>query len=139
LVFLGAKGEGIDIDTGVGGTGVVLEGLDNIEVRSLTLGEAVLSVKLKLGGDNGVLSPAVHVKGGLGKDESSGIRETGSNANLTGYSVVSGRSVSKSASCECERSLISTIGTDGVGEGIDGIGVIERLGAKGLVEGGAAD
>jgi len=83
LVFLGAKGKGIDVDAGVGSTGVVLERLDNIKVRALTLGEAVLSVKLKLGGDDGILTPAVHVKGSLGKDEGSGIGET-SIANSSG-------------------------------------------------------
>ena len=75
LVLLGAKGEGVGVDTGIRGTGVVLERLDNIEVRTLTLGETVLSVKLKLSGDDRVLTPAMHVEGSLGKDESSGIRD----------------------------------------------------------------
>jgi len=46
LVLLGAEGKGVDVDTGIGGTCVVLERLDNIEVTALTLGEAVLAVKL---------------------------------------------------------------------------------------------
>ena len=58
-----------------GERGVVLVGLDNVEVRTLTLGEAVLAVKLKLGSYNRVLTPAVHVKGSLGKHEGGGIRD----------------------------------------------------------------
>ena len=129
LVFLGAKGEGIDIDAGVGSTGVVLERLDNIKVRALTLGEAVLSVKLKLGGDDGILTPAVHVKGSLGKDEGSGIGEARLSTRVGGETV----SITESSISANEGiGLISTEGTDGVGESIYGIGVIERLGAKGL-------
>ena len=52
---------------------MVLEGLDNVEVRSLSLGDTILSVKLELSGDDGVLSPAVHVEGSLGEDECAGI------------------------------------------------------------------
>ncbi len=75
LVLLGAKGKGVHIDTAIGGTCVMLERLDNIEVRTLTLGESVLTVKLKLSGNNRVLTPAVHVKGSLGKNEDTGIGE----------------------------------------------------------------
>ena len=66
LVFLRTKSEGVYVDTCVGCVCVVLERLDNIEVRTLTLRDAVLAVKLKLSGDNRVLTPAVHVKCGLG-------------------------------------------------------------------------
>ena len=45
-MLLGAKGEGVDVDTSVGVASVVLEGLDKVEVCSLTLREAVLAVKL---------------------------------------------------------------------------------------------
>ena len=55
---------------------MVLVWLDNVEVGSFTLGESVLSVKLQLGGDNRVLSPAMHVKSGLSKNECSSIRDT---------------------------------------------------------------
>ena len=130
LVFLGAKGEGIDIDAGVGSTGVVLERLDNIKVRALTLGEAVLSVKLKLGGDDRVLSPAVHVKGSLGKDEGSGIGEARVGVSSSRCYVITESSITANEG----RGLISTEGTDGVGESIYGIGVIERLGTEGLVK-----
>jgi len=58
-VLLRAKGEGVHVDTSVGATGVALEGLDKVEVGTLTLGEAVLTVELKLGSDHRVLTPAV--------------------------------------------------------------------------------
>ena len=77
LVLLGAEGEGVDVDTRVGAAGVVLEGLDNIEVVALTLREAVLAVELELGSDNGVLTPAVHIKGSLGENEGAGIGHVG--------------------------------------------------------------
>ena len=87
-MLFGAKGEGIDVDASIGGTGVCLEGLDLVEVGSLALGEAVLTIKLKLGDHNGVKTPAVHVKGGLGKDERGGIRDgisSRSSSSTLGY------------------------------------------------------
>jgi len=45
------------------------------EVGSFALREAVLAVELELRGDDGVLSPAVHVKRRLGENESSGVRD----------------------------------------------------------------
>jgi hypothetical protein len=83
-VLLRAKGEGVHVDTGVRAAGVVLEGLDGVEVRSLTLREAVLTVKLKLGNNHRVLAPAVHVKGGLGKHEGTGVRDGGTNIRVAG-------------------------------------------------------
>jgi hypothetical protein len=50
--------------------------LDPREVRSFTLREAVLAVKLELSGDNRVLAPAVHVNRGLREDEGTSIRDT---------------------------------------------------------------
>jgi hypothetical protein len=44
-----------------------------VEVAALTLRETVLAVELELGSYNGVLTPAVHVKSGLGKDEDTSI------------------------------------------------------------------
>ena len=76
LVFLRAESKGVYVDTSVGGASVVLVGLDNVKVGTLTLGEAVLAVELQLGSYNRVLTPAVHVKGSLGKNECSGIRES---------------------------------------------------------------
>ena len=123
-MLLGAKGEGVHVDTGIGGTGVVLVGLDHIEVRSLTLREAVLAVKLKLGGHDRVLTPAVHVKGSLGKHEGGGIRH-GTLSILKKTSLDGGGRGNK----------IVTEGLHGVGKSIDGISVVERLGAHGLPQG----
>jgi hypothetical protein len=50
--------------------------LDPREVRSFTLREAVLAVKLELSGDDRVLAPAVHVQRGLREDEGTSIRDT---------------------------------------------------------------
>ncbi len=80
LVLLRAKGEGEAVNTCVGGTGMCLVGLDDVEVGALTLGEAVLAVKLELGCDHRVLTPTMHVKGRLGKDERTGIRESGTSS-----------------------------------------------------------
>jgi len=77
LVLLGAQGKGVHVDTSVGGGSVVLVGLHGVEVGAFTLREAVLAVKLELSGDNGVVAPAVEEEGSLGKDEGTGIRNTG--------------------------------------------------------------
>ena len=77
LMLLGSKGEGVYIDTGIGVAAVVLVGLDNVEVRSFTLREAILAVELELGGDDGVLAPTVHVQSGLGKHEGTSITDKG--------------------------------------------------------------
>ena len=77
LVLLGAQGKGVHVDTGVGSGGVVLVGLDGVEVGTLTLREAVLAVELELGGDDGVVAPAVEEEGGLGEDEGAGIGDAG--------------------------------------------------------------
>ena len=77
LMFLGAECKGVDVDTSIRGTGVVLERLDNVEVGTLTLREAVLAVELELGSDARILTPAVHIEGGLGKHEGAGIRDEG--------------------------------------------------------------
>jgi hypothetical protein len=55
---------------------VSLVRLNPREVRTFTLREAVLAVKLELSGDDRVLSPTVHVQRGLSKNECSGIRDT---------------------------------------------------------------
>jgi hypothetical protein len=136
LVLLRAESKRIYVNTGIRGTGVVLVGLDNVEVGSLTLGEAVLSVKLELSGNDGVLTPAVHVKGSLGKYECTGIRY--SRSSTVGGADISGvlhleyiiGDEGFSTRCLC----YTTESVDGVGESINGISVVERLGTKGLVE-----
>ncbi len=156
-MLLGPEREGVHVDSGVGGTSVVLEGLDNIEVGSLTLGETILSVELELGSDDGVLSPAVHVEGRLSEDEGAGIGERSANtrggiAEGTGGGPVASRgggNVNTSGLLEEAVGGNEAVGSDdrvlgserveGVGEGINGIGVVEGLGAEGLVEGVASD
>jgi len=76
LVLFGPEGKRVHIDTGVGSAGVVLVRLDEVEVSTLTLREAILAIKLKLSGDDGVHTPAVKGERSLGKNESAGIRYT---------------------------------------------------------------
>ena len=138
---------------------MVLEGLDHIEVGSLTLREAVLAVELELGRDDGVLAPAVHVEGSLGQHEGAGIGDVGAGGRTLAVKVVVGgsgpllgasnvRNITSTGVLEettgdegvgagCLGG--STKGVDRVGESIDGIGVVEGLGTEGLVEGLAAD
>jgi len=94
LVLFGAKGKRVNVDTGVGSGGVVLVGLHGVEVGTLTLREAVLAVELELGGDDGVVAPAVEEEGGLGEDEGAGIRDAGV-LKVAGFlrSAVVGRSI----------------------------------------------
>jgi len=75
-VFLRAKSERVNVNTFIRVSGVGLVRLDPREVRTFTLREAVLAVKLELSGDNRVLSPTMHVKRGLREDEGTGIRDT---------------------------------------------------------------
>ena len=145
-MFLGAQSKGVHVDTSIGGTGVVLEGLNSVEVRTLTLGEAVLAVELQLGSDNGVLTPAVHVEGSLRKHEGASISEGGTSGSETSGSVVGGNDTTK---VEETRGINDTIGTrnsairaeghHSVGEGINGISVVEGLGTKSLEQSGGVD
>lgn len=77
LVLLRLECEGVDVDTRIRVAGVVLVGLDGVEVGTLALRETVLSVELKLGGHDGVLTPAMHVEGSLRKHERASITHTG--------------------------------------------------------------
>jgi hypothetical protein len=76
LMFLRAESKGVDVNTLIRVSGVGLVRLDPREVGTFTLREAVLAVKLELSGDDGVLSPAVHIQRGLREDECAGIRDT---------------------------------------------------------------
>jgi hypothetical protein len=76
LVFLRSESKGVHVDTLIRVSGVGLVRLNPREVGSFALREAVLAVKLELSGDDGVLSPAVHVQRGLREDEGTGIRDT---------------------------------------------------------------
>jgi hypothetical protein len=61
---------------------VVLVWLDNIEVRTFTLREAVLTVKLELSDHDWVHTPAVEIESSLGEDECSGIRDSWGSGGL---------------------------------------------------------
>ena len=145
LVFLGAQSKGVHVDTSIGGTGVVLEGLNSVEVRTLTLGEAVLAVELQLGSDNGVLTPAVHIEGSLRKHEGTSISEGGTIGGGTSGSVTT----NNTAKFEETRGINHLIGTrnsafrserhHSVGEGINGISIVEGLGTKSLEQSGGVD
>jgi hypothetical protein len=76
LMLLGPQCERIQVDAGVRRTSVVLPRLDKVKVSTLTLREAILAVKLELSSDDRVLTPAMHVKRRLGKNEGTGVRDT---------------------------------------------------------------
>ena len=164
-MLLGPQSKGIQVDSGVGGTSVVLVRLNEVEVGTLALGEAVLAVKLELSSHDWVLTPAVHVKRSLGEDESAGIRDTRGNTGRSAevgkvvgaFSGLSGSVPPRSAGG------VDILGTgvgeqaggvdvsggvvgdgvvraeshDGVGEGIDGVGVVEGLSTEEAVKNGA--
>jgi hypothetical protein len=156
-VLLRSKRKGIDVDTSVGGAGVVLEGLNDVEVRTLSLGDAVLAVKLELSGDDGVLTPAVEVEGSLSEDEGAGIgdgraggisttgvEDAGSVPVLGRGGIVSGDEAVNSTGHLEDTSRDEGVGTrglsgaaegmDGGRESINGIGVVEGLGTEDLEE-----
>ena len=62
LVLLRAQRERVHVDTSRRRAAVVLEGLDAVEVGTLTLRETVLSIELELGDLNGVLTLAAHTR-----------------------------------------------------------------------------
>ena len=129
---------------------MVLEGLDNVEVRSLSLGDTILSVKLELSGDDGVLSPAVHIEGSLSEDECAGIGHIGSSGVITSRIECAGCvPLSLRNAVSSTRHLEDVSGdegvgagglsgaaedVDGVGEGIDRVGVVEGLRSENLVK-----
>jgi hypothetical protein len=76
-VLLRSQGKRVHVDTLIRVSGVGLVRLNPREVRSFTLRETILAVKLELSGDDGVLSPAVHIQRGLREDECTSIRDTG--------------------------------------------------------------
>jgi len=164
-MLLRPQSERIHVDAGIRGSGVVLEGLNNVEVRTLSLGDTVLSVKLELSGDNGVLTPAVEVEGSLSKNEGSGIRQgravgggtvgvenTGSGVPVL-VGVETGSAGSTRHGVNGTGHLENTSTNEGVGtrglsgasedvdrgrESINGIGVVEGLGAEDLEQGTVA-
>ena len=160
-MLLGSQRERIQVDTGIRGASVVLVRLNEVEVGTLALGEAVLAVKLELSSHDGVLTPAVHVERSLGEDESAGIRDTRKTASAEVGQVVSGiggstpESRTSSASVDVGGTSIgeetgstdvraggegnTVVGAeshDSVGEGIDSVGVVEGLSAEQAVKNG---
>jgi len=147
-VLFRAQGEGVYVDTSIGAAGVVLEGLDNIEVRSLTLREAVLAVELELGRDDGILTPTVHVKGSLGENEGASIRnvrgrggctiktrEGSSSPLLGGRKTIVGNGNIAKGSVGVGNVLNATIkGTGHLEEAVGGNEAVGALGLDGATE-----
>jgi len=155
LMLFGAKGKGVYVDTRIGVTGVVLEGLDYVEVAALTLREAVLAVELELGSYYGVLTPAVHVEGRLGEDKRARIGNRGT-SRVRGLVLVNERKSTVDVKCisanvnsareleetrGVDKTLVgassadvdlvgSTESGDGRRKGINGIRVVEGLGTE---------
>jgi hypothetical protein len=166
-VLLGSKGKRVNVDASVGGTGVVLEGLDNVKVAALTLGDTILAVELQLGSDDRVLTPAVHVKGGLSEHEGAGIGYVRSSvgARISSIKHVSVKSIptgtisTTNASTRGNKAIkstghledttsdegifagglsLATKDMDGRGQRVNGISVVEGLGSEDLEEGSAS-
>ena len=154
-MFLWPKGKRVHVDASVGGTGVVLEGLDDVKVRTFSLRDSVLAVKLELSGDDGVLTPAVHVEGSLSEDECACIRDkgavVGTGIGIKDAVVPASRVGAGHKAVNGTGHLENTSGDEGVGtrglglttedgdrgrESINGIGVVEGLGSENLVQGG---
>ena len=138
---------------------MVLVGLHDVKVRPLALREPVLSIELELGGDDGVITPAVHIEGGLGEHEGAGVRHIGAvNSTLGGEGGLPHGTGCLPLGCarcargvNCPSHLEETVGCDEsigtrhltgatermnrVGKGIDSISVVEGLGTEGLEEG----
>ena len=159
-MLLGPQSEGIQVDSGVGGASVVLVRLNEVEVGTLALGEAVLAVKLELSSHDGVLTPAVHVERSLGEDESASIRDTRGNTasevgkvvrdvgvgsvpprSAGGVNILGGGVGEEAGGVDVSGGVVgdSVVGAeshDGVGEGINSVGVVEGLSAEEAVKNG---
>ena len=160
-MLLGPQSKGIQVDSGVGGTSVVLVRLNEIKVGTLALGEAVLAVKLELSSHDGVLTPAVHVERSLGEDESASIRDTrvlsrskvrqvvvGTGGlvgtklpprSLGGVDILSASVGEEAGSADVRAgglgdSVVRAESHDSVGEGINRVGVVEGLSAEEAVK-----
>jgi len=153
LVLFRAEGKRVNVDPSVRVAGVVLVGLDEVKVGTFTLREPVLTVKLQLGSNDGVLTPAVEVEGRFGKNEGSGIRHTRSRVvgKSTGVGGTlsapvdgsTGRNVNRPGVIEETRGRdeitrdggsLTTERHDGVREGVNPVRVVEGLGAERAVQ-----
>ena len=139
---------------------MVLEGLHHVKVGAFAFREAVLAVELQLGSDDRVLTPAMHVDGGLGEHKGAGIGHVGAvhvrggGALTTERKVIAGgrlpalsggsnivihgtghvkdtRRHNEVARGHLRR---ATKRVDSVGKSINGVGVVEGLGTQGLEE-----
>ena len=159
-MLLGSQCEGIQVDTGIGRTSVVLPRLNEVEVSSFALREAILAVKLELGSDDWVLTPAVHVERSLGQNESAGVRDTRVDSGVKvrhivrlcgvrsvpprgvgGVDILSAGVVEETRGVDVGTGSVSngiarTERHNGVGEGVDGVGVVEGLSAEETVKNG---
>jgi len=68
LVLLGLQAEGVHVNTNGGAVGVVLEGLNQVEVATITLSKPVVAVELELGAFNGVVATVKEAVGGGNTD-----------------------------------------------------------------------
>ena len=94
---------------------MVLVRLNEVKVGTLALREAILSVKLELSGDNRVLTPAVQLKGSLGKNKGTSIRNTvvdGSSESGREIGNSSGGDIATSGTRSGKRIREKTIATD---------------------------
>jgi hypothetical protein len=183
LVLLRSQGERVHVDTLIRASGVRLVRLDPREVGSFTLRETILAVKLELSGDDGILSPAVHVQRGLSQNEGTSVRDGGVievtigeilklgenlwvkttvfriqrnsgtakvgliirilgtmpvSSETSGDIIVKSTSVIEQTTSVNKGVSVSSDGSgtsesvDSVGEGVNGVSVVERLGAKNL-------
>jgi len=77
-VLLGLEGEGVHVDTNRGDVGVVLVGLDQVEVATLTLVEAIVAVELDLGrNDRIVTGHALDTRDGVPRLEDGAVPPVG--------------------------------------------------------------
>ena len=153
LVLFRAKGKRVQVDTGVWGASVVLPRLNEVKVGAFTLREAILAVELELGGNNWVLTPAVHVKSSLGKHESASIRKSRLLSAVEGWAVrdvfsclprgvASDSDIHSAGRLEEAAGIDESGGTldrgrasksvDSIGKSVEGVSVVEWLGTKKL-------
>jgi hypothetical protein len=101
LVLLRLKAEGVDVDTGRRYVGVVLVWLYQVKVASVALREAVVAVKLYLGGENRVLAT-------VEKRSTSGVHETVPASNTEWLVVATPREVASGRAASTEHVLYHT-------------------------------
>jgi len=77
-VLLGLEGKGVHVDTDSGDVGVVLVGLDQVEVLALTLRESIVAVELDLGRHDGVRARhALHAGHGVARLQDGAVEPVG--------------------------------------------------------------